>query len=311
MTEPAPLDLEVVALGGGHGLHASLRALRRVVTAPTAVVTVADNGGSSGRLREEFGVLPPGDLRMALAALCADDEWGRTWEQVVQHRLSGRGSLGGHPIGNLLYLGLWELMDDPVLTLDWLGRLLQVQGRVLPMALTPIDIEAEVEEGGQVSRVRGQVAVATSRGRIRSVTLDPLDPKPCPETLDAVGAADWIVLGPGSWFTSVIPHLLVPSLRRALVDSPARVLVTLNLDAQPGETSGFNPEDHLAVLAEHAPDLAIDVVLADEAASGPSLAAAVDELGARLHLAPVAEPGVAGRHDPRQLAAAYAEIFRG
>ncbi len=302
-------ELRVVALGGGHGLHASLRALRRVVAAPTAVVTVADNGGSSGRLREEFGVLPPGDLRMALAALCADDEWGQTWEQVVQHRLTGRGSLGGHPIGNLLYLGLWELMDDPVLTLDWLGRLLQVQGRVLPMALTPMDIEAEVDHGGKVERVRGQVAVATTLGRIRSVTLDPLDPKPCPETLDAVGSADWIVLGPGSWFTSVIPHLLVPSLRRALVESPARVLVTLNLDAQPGETSGFGPEDHLAVLAEHAPDLGIDVVLADETAAGPSLAAAVAGLGARLHAAPIAEPGVDGRHDPTRLAAAYEEIF--
>ena len=302
-------DINVVALGGGHGLHASLRALRRVVSAPTAVVTVADNGGSSGRLREEFGVLPPGDLRMALAALCADDEWGQTWEHVVQHRLSGRGSLGGHPIGNLLYLGLWELMDDPVLTLDWLGRLLQVQGRVLPMALSPIDIEAEVDLDGRIDRVRGQVAVATTPGRIRSVTLDPIDPKPCPETLDAVGSADWIVLGPGSWFTSVIPHLLVPSLRRALVDSPGRVVVTLNLDAQPGETSGFDPEDHLAVLAEHAPDLHLDVVLADETAFGPSLTAAVDGLGARLHLAPIAEPGVAGRHDPARLAAAYADIF--
>lgn len=308
---PADPALNVVALGGGHGLHASLRALRRVVSAPTAIVTVADNGGSSGRLREEFGVLPPGDLRMALAALCADDEWGQTWEHVVQHRLSGRGSLGGHPIGNLLYLGLWELMDDPVLTLDWLGRLLQVQGRVLPMALSPMDIEAEVDLDGRVERVRGQVAVATTPGRIRSVTLDPLDPKPCPETLDAVGAADWVVLGPGSWFTSVIPHLLVPSLRRALVESPARVLVTLNLDAQVGETTGFDPEDHLAVLAEHAPDLAIDVVLADDAAAGPSLAAAVDDLGARLHLAPVADPGVAGRHDAARLAAAYGDIFGG
>jgi uncharacterized cofD-like protein len=307
-TQPA---LEVVALGGGHGLHASLRALRQVVDAPTAIVTVADNGGSSGQLREEFDVLPPGDLRMALAALCAGDEWGRTWEQVVQHRLSGRGSLGGHPIGNLLYLGLWELMDDPVLTLDWLGRLLQVQGRVLPMALTPMDITAEVDLEGRIEKVRGQVAVATTPGRIRSVTLDPLDPKPCPEALDAVGAADWIVLGPGSWFTSVIPHLLVPSLRRALVESPARVLVTLNLDAQPGETSGFDAEDHLAVLVEHAPDLGIDVVLADEGAAEPSLAQAVADLGALLHVAPVADPGGAGRHDPARLAAAYDDIFGG
>src|SRR5215217_5257559 len=124
----------VVAFGGGHGLYASLSALRLlvdelVVDDLTAIVTVADNGGSSGRLRGEFGVLPPGDLRMALAALCREDEWGRTWADVLQHRFAGDGDMHGHALGNLLIVGLWELMGDHVRALDWVGRLLGAQGR--------------------------------------------------------------------------------------------------------------------------------------------------------------------------------------
>ncbi len=131
------IDTSVVAFGGGHGLHASLSALRRVTNDLTAVVTVADNGGSSGRLRAEFDVLPPGDLRMALAALCRDDEWGNTWAEVLQHRLAGDGELRDHVVGNILIVGLWELLGDPVAGLDWIGRLLNAHGRVLPMSVTP------------------------------------------------------------------------------------------------------------------------------------------------------------------------------
>ena len=131
-----------MALGGGHGLFASLSALRRVSDRLTAVVTVADDGGSSGRLRRDFGVLPPGDLRMALAALCGDDDWGTTWSRVVQHRFGGRGELSGHAVGNLLIVALWELLGDTVEGLDWVGRLLGAHGRVLPMAAVPLDITA-------------------------------------------------------------------------------------------------------------------------------------------------------------------------
>jgi uncharacterized cofD-like protein len=138
-SEPA-----VVALGGGHGLAASLAALRRLTPDLTAVVTVADNGGSSGRLREEFGVLPPGDLRMALAALCGDDRWGQTWARVLQHRFESDGEMDGHAVGNLLIVALWQLLDDHVLGLDWVASLLGARGRVLPMAVTPLDITARV-----------------------------------------------------------------------------------------------------------------------------------------------------------------------
>src|SRR5215469_5160606 len=216
-----PLNPKVVALGGGHGLFASLSALRRVIRQLTAIVTVADDGGSSGMLRRDFGVLPPGDLRMALAALCGDDAWGTTWSKVVQHRFEGRGGLGGHAVGNVLIVALWELLGDTVQGLDWVGRLLGAQGRVLPMASVPLDLVAEVEGADpdrpdEISFVHGQVACETPTGRVRSIALIPADPPACPQAVEAIGAADWVVLGPGSWFTSVLPHLLVPELATAL-----------------------------------------------------------------------------------------------
>lgn len=308
--------VKVVALGGGHGLHASLSALRRVADDVTAVVTVADNGGSSGRLREEFGVLPPGDLRMALAALCGDDDWGQTWARVLQHRFHGTGEMQGHVVGNLLMVALWELLGETVAGLDWVARLLGARGRVLPMAMTPMDITAEVvghdpAEPDAVSTVRGQIEVATTPGRLLGIALDPADPPACPEALEAIAAADWVVLGPGSWYTSVIPHLMVPELRRAIVKSEARVVVVLNLGAQRGETSGYGPEDHLAALFEHAPELGLHTVLADPASvPDPGLVErAVASAGARLVLADVAVGSGIPQHDPMKLADAYTRIF--
>ncbi len=302
----------VVALGGGHGLAASLAALRQVTDRLTAVVTVADNGGSSGRLRRELGVLPPGDLRMALAALCRDDEWGRTWADVLQHRFSSDGELHNHAVGNLLIVALWELLGDAVGGLDWVARLLGAQGRVLPMSAVPLDITARVvgddpDKPDEVTEVRGQVEVATTAGRVVDVALDPADPPACPEAVAAVEAADWVVVGPGSWFTSVIPNLLVPELSRALQSTSARRLVTLNLGEQEGETDGFSPETHLEVLAGHAPELRIDVVLADTAhvPDARSLRRTAESLGAELVVADIADPGSHLRHDPARLAATY------
>jgi len=311
----------VVALGGGHGLHASLSALRRLVDdltvdELTAIVTVADNGGSSGRLRGEFGVLPPGDLRMALAALCGDDRWGDTWARVLQHRFAGDGEMRGHVVGNLLIVGLWELLGDHVDALDWVGKLLGAKGRVLPMALTPMDIRAEVrglaDDPDQLTTVRGQVEVATTDGVITSIDLDPPDPAVSPAATKAIADADWVVLGPGSWFTSVIPHLMVPALREALVATDARVVLVLNLEEQAGETPGFGPADHLAVLAEHAPDLKVHTVLADGNRVGGELGElreVVAAFEARLAVADLAADDGSPRHDPEKLAAAYARIF--
>ncbi|HEY1699958.1 MAG TPA: uridine diphosphate-N-acetylglucosamine-binding protein YvcK [Trebonia sp.] len=310
------MSVKVVALGGGHGLYASLSALRRVTADVTAIVTVADDGGSSGRLRREFGVLPPGDLRMALAALCGDDEWGTTWSKVVQHRFGGDGELGGHSMGNLLIAALWDLLGDPVAGLDWVARLLRVTGRVLPMAAVPMEIVASVSgldpaAVDAVSVVRGQAEIAVTPGQVRSITLRPSDPPAVPEAITAIEDADWIVFGPGSWFTSVLPHLLVPSLASALAATRARRIVALNLVAQPGETGGFSPHRHLEVLADHAPSLTVDVVLADRravAGSEAELEKAAGLLHASVLLADVATEDGA-RHDPVRLAEAYRQIF--
>lgn len=172
---------KVVALGGGHGLSASLSALRRITQDLTAVVTVADDGGSSGRLRQEMGVLPPGDLRKALAALCGDDEWGRTWSQVVQHRFVSEGELHGHAVGNLLIVALWEQLGDPVAALEWVGRLLGAHGRVLPMSAVPLELTATVrghdpEVPDEVTTVHGQATVALTPGEVQEVQLVPHDP---------------------------------------------------------------------------------------------------------------------------------------
>ena len=307
---------KVVALGGGHGLSASLAALRRITQDLTAVVTVADDGGSSGRLRDELGVLPPGDLRKALAALCGDDEWGQTWSRVIQHRFTSKGEMHGHAVGNLLIVALWEQLGDPVAALDWVGRLLGAQGRVLPMSAVPLELRALVR-GHDPARpqecgvVRGQATVALTPGEVLEVQVVPDDPPAVPQAVQAVLDADWVVLGPGSWFSSVIPHLLVPELAEALTRTRARRVLTLNLAPQPGETDGFSPQRHLEVLARHAPKLTIDVVLADVAAvpDRQSLAQAAEQLGGRVELAPVAAPD-GPRHDPELLAAAYDRIFR-
>jgi uncharacterized cofD-like protein len=315
---PGNQGRRVVALGGGHGLSASLSALRRVTTELTAIVTVADNGGSSGRLRDELAVLPPGDLRQALAALCGDDEWGRTWASVLQHRFASEGALHGHALGNLLIVALWELLDDAVGGLDWVGRLLGAQGRVLPMCSVPLDITAEVlgadpDAPLAMSTVQGQVEVATAAGEVMRVALQPENPPACEESVEAIRRADWVVLGPGSWFTSLIPHLLVPELREALQDSAAHKIVVLNLVAQEGETDGFTPARHLEVLHRHAPLLHIDVVLADKGQvdGGSSLHEAATHLGAELVLEDVASLVAPARHDTFRLAAAFDRILGG
>ncbi|MFL6288135.1 MAG: uridine diphosphate-N-acetylglucosamine-binding protein YvcK [Actinomycetes bacterium] len=313
MSDVEAINPKVVALGGGHGLAASLSALRRVTDQLTAVVTVADDGGSSGRLRRDLGVLPPGDLRMALAALCEDDDWGRTWSRVVQHRFQGPGDLSGHSVGNLLIVALWELAaDDPVHGLDWVGRLLKASGRVLPMSTVPLDIEAIVEDGaGDRSTVRGQVAVATTSGRIVDVALIPDMPPACPEAVTAITEADWLILGPGSWFTSVIPHLLVPELAAAITTTASRRAVVLNLEPQVGETTGFTPEAYLESLERQAPELAIDVVMADAScvAERATLESAASRLGAELAVVEVKSADDPARHDPLALAAAFGQIL--
>ncbi|NMO89675.1 uridine diphosphate-N-acetylglucosamine-binding protein YvcK [Actinomycetospora sp. TBRC 11914] len=316
------------ALGGGHGLHATLRALRRLTDDVTAVVTVGDDGGSSGRIRRELDILPLGDLRMALDALAEREHPGPTdpsrWRKAFEHRFGGTGALAGHAVGNLVLAGLLDVLGDPVAALDEACRLLGLRGRVLPMSPVPVDIEADVTglgisasaggsggdaDGDVAHRIRGQVAVATTPGRVRQVRLVPRRPKACPEAVAAIRTADVVTLGPGSWFTSVMPHLLVPELFTALTETEARRVLVLNLAPQPGETAGFSPEQHLDALAEHAPRLRLDLVVADpEATPEPDrLRRGAEAFGAEILFTAVGEPGGAPRHDPVALAGALRE----
>ena len=309
--------LRVVAFGGGHGLAAALAAWRRITPDLTAVVTVADDGGSSGRIRREMPVLPPGDLRMALTALVDEDADTRQLAALLQHRLGGSGALAGHPVGNLVLTGLTELHGgDCVRALDDLCRLLGARGRVLPMADVPLDLVATVEstdpdDPARTRTIRGQVAIATTPGRVRDILVSPDDPPVHPAVLDAIASADVVSLGPGSWYTSVLPHLLVPRLRAALATSSARVVVVLNLEPQPGETDGFSPEEHLAVLQAHLAGVALHTVIADAGSvvDRCGLLSAVRECGAELVLAAVAEDGGVPRHDPVRLAGALREAL--
>ncbi len=306
----------VVALGGGHGLAATLTALRGVTENITAVVTVADNGGSSGRLRAEFPIMPPGDLRMALAALCGDDAWGRDWADIMQYRFTSDGPMNGHALGNLLLAALWDRDEDVVVGLDRVAALLKVVGRVLPMSAQPLDIEATFEHDGKIVEAKGQVAVATTPGRLIELRLQPENPSPRPEVLQALAQADLITMGPGSWFSSVLPHLLLPELREAITHSPAKKLLLLNLDsnreqAKVGEYAGYSPREHCEILEKYAPELHFDFVVGDSHLNGgEALAEYLQGRGSAYIEADLRDDRVAIHHDGRKLASTFAHIVR-
>jgi uncharacterized cofD-like protein len=306
--------LRAVALGGGHGLHASLSALRRLTDDVTAVVTVADDGGSSGRIRRELKVLPPGDLRMALAALAGRSPEHAAWAELLQHRIGGHGVLSGHPVGNLILTGLMEREPDPAQALARLADLVGAVGRVLPMSPVPLDLMAvadrfDPDDPSRTRQIRGQSSIAATPGRVRTVKLLPPGAPACAAAVDAVREADLVVLGPGSWFTSVIPHLLLRELGTALSVTGARVVVVLNLVPQAGETDDYEPHQLLDLLQTHAAPtggLKIDTVLADrESVLDPEeLTRHVRTIGARLVVSRLAADDSAERHDAERLGAA-------
>lgn len=293
----------VVALGGGHGLSRSLQALTRVAETVTAVVTVADDGGSSGRLRRDLDVVAPGDLRMALAAMGRDPGLG----QLLQYRFD-RGELSGHSLGNLILVALQELAGGDVVTgLDRLGALLGVPGRVLPCTTTPVVLHAEADGG----RVSGQAAVSASP-RVDRVWLEPSAPAATPAAVDALQAADLIVLGPGSLFTSLIPNLLVPGIGEALVAASAPRVLVANLREQRGETQGMALAEHVASLRRHLPGLTVDVLVVHAGAApagGPPLLADERELAGQVGAVVQADllDGTDG-HDPAALAGVLAGL---
>ena len=303
----------VVSLGGGHGLAATLTAMRAITSNLTAVVTVADNGGSSGRLRAEFGSLPPGDLRMALAALCSDDEWGRGWAEVLQYRFKGEGELKGHSLGNLIMIALWDIDGDPVHGIREVGNLLRIIGQVLPMSLDPLDIEGTFNTSFGRKIVRGQIEVATAKGHIESLRLIPENPRVTPEVLSALASADWITVGPGSWFSSVMPHFLLPELAAAVMQSAAKRIMVLNLPEPESvdEFAGSSAADHLDFILQHSPELRIDYAVVDPAAVevNSRLQGLVEGLGGELIVAPLSQSPGSYHHDVEKLRSVFTHIM--
>lgn len=249
---------------------------------------------------------------MALSALTEDP----VVAELFQHRFAGDDDLGGHPVGNLVLAGLFELTGDPVAALIRAAHLANVPHRVLPMAVTPIAIHANVlgldpSDPAAATVVQGQHNVATTLGTVQDCWIEPRDAAACPEALAAVATADVIVLGPGSLYTSVLVHMLVPELREAVEQSSAARILVLNLDSSAGETRGMAAHSHLDAIASHAPGLRLDVVIADTSRvlDTHGLIEAAQRLGAEVVFADLADAEVEGRHDPKRLAESFSEAF--
>ncbi|MDI9568351.1 MAG: YvcK family protein [bacterium] len=256
---------KIVALGGGTGLSVLLRGLKEYTGNITAIVTVTDTGGSSGRLREELGILPPGDIRNCLVAL-ADTE--PLMESLFQHRFQSGEGLAGHNLGNLFLAGLTEILGDFSAAVRQASRVLAVQGQVLPSTLENVTLQAELATG---ERVVGETNIAGQGERIRRLSLVPAKPRPVPEAVEAIREADAIVLGPGSLYTSVLPNLLVEELAEAIRLSPAPCIYVCNVMTQWGETHGYTAADHLEVLQEHIGAGLVDYIIVNTVAAPPRI----------------------------------------
>jgi uncharacterized cofD-like protein len=294
-------QIDVVGIGGGHGLAATLRAARLYARWVGAVVTVADDGGSSGRLTRELGVPPPGDIRNCLVALADNESLGT----VYQHRFTA-GTLTGHTVGNLLIAALTEMTGDFALAVKEAGKLLEVRGDVYPATTELVELRARVEGGTVV----GQVAVARSTRPIQELYLEPSEPRAHPAAVEAIERAQHIVLGPGSLFTSLIATLLVPGIRDAVVQASGTSIFVCNNRIQKGETEGLTASEHLEALVAHLDGHVPDVVIVQAPVVDPDGVVvdrdALARLGAQIVEADVSTPS--GAHAPEKLAAVLRQL---
>jgi uncharacterized cofD-like protein len=291
----------VVGIGGGHGLAASLRAARLYASEIAAVVTVADDGGSSGRLTRELGIPPPGDIRNCLVALTDESEL----TELFQHRFDS-GALTGHTVGNLIIAALTERCGDFAEAVAAAGAILGTNGRVYPATTALVRLNASVE-GGEIS---GQVAVAQTATPIQAVYLEPANPPAHPAAVEAVGGADQVVLGPGSLFTSLIATLLVPGIREALRTTRARRIFVCNNRVQKGETEGLRASDHLGSLLAHVGHDAVDCVIVQAPELGQD-GVAIDRDALDFFDVEVVEADIStksGLHDPAKLAGVLRQL---
>ncbi len=295
--------LNVVGIGGGHGLAVTLKAALIYASRVSAVVTVADDGGSSGRLTRELGIPPPGDIRNCLVALSGNQELSR----LYQHRFQ-TGALTGHTAGNLLIAALTEIEGDFGAAVARAGRLLDCRGRVYPATTEPLELYAEIHGG----RVKGQVAVAQTEAPIKAVFIEPSDPPAYEPAVQAIGEADQIVLGPGSLFTSLIATLLVPGIRRALIATSAHRVLVCNTRKQKGETEGLDAAAHIGALLAHIGPDCVDAVVV-QAPEVQDDGVEIDDNALGFYGVEVTRGDMAtpeGTHDPERLAGVLEKLAK-
>lgn len=312
------LGPQLVAIGGGTGLSTLLRGLKQYSSNVTAIVTVTDDGGSSGRLIEQFGVLPPGDIRNCLVAL-ADAEPIMT--QLFQYRFQGSDGLAGHSFGNLLIVAMTNIIGDFEHAIRETSKVLAIRGRVLPSTLEHVRLRAKMQDG---SIIEGETAIVSSPLKIHQIMLHPSNARALDEALQAIREADVIVLGPGSVFTSVIPNLLVEGIPEAIRQSRAMRVYVCNVMTQPGETDGFTASDHVRVIDAHRPVRLFDYVLVNTTRPSPELLERYHQSGAEFvepdidRIRAMGYRTIAGdficqtdlvRHDPHKLSEAIMHLL--
>jgi len=320
LTLVGPGGPRVVAVGGGHGLSTLLRGLKAYTDELTAIVTVADDGGSSGVLRQELGLPPPGDLRDCIAALADAEPLMRL---LFEYRFGRDTRLDGHSFGNLIIAALTGITGDFESAVSAASRVLAVRGRILPSTLDNVELCAEVRYGegssGRAGLVRGQSSIAAGPGAVERVFIQPATVKAHPEAIRALLQADLIVMGPGSLYTSVLPNLLIPGIADAIRAAEALRVYVCNVATQPSETAGYDLEAHVRALVDHVGEGICDLVVANHdvrhtlpASSGSQMVVPrwSSDLGPRLILRDLVDVELPWRHDPLKLAEVLVEQYR-
>lgn len=258
-------NLSIVTIGGGHGLSSLLRGLKKITRNITAVVTVADNGGSSGALRRDMGILPPGDIRSCLTALADDEEF---MTQVLQYRFSSTSGVGQHNLGNLLLTALADITGSFEQGIHELASILAIRGKVTPSTLADINLVADIQvtRDGQpvIERITGESQITETYGHILRCWIEPENVSANPEAIRAILNADLLLMGPGSLYTSILPNLLVPGIANAVAASSAKKLYICNLTSQPGETDNMDSNDHVEIIQSYIPETALDGVVCND-----------------------------------------------
>lgn len=303
----------IVAIGGGHGLASLLRGLKFYSNNITAIVTVGDDGGSSGELRRRLGALPPGDIRACLAALSDDEE---LTTQLFKYRFGEEAGLNGHSLGNLLITALSDITGSFEEGIAESGRVLAVRGKVMPSTLYDVKLVADLHTPATELYVKGESNIPTTSGTVQRVWLEPANPKAYPPAVQAILGADLIVIGPGSLYTSVIPNLLVPDIAGALKASKGFRVYVCNITTQPGETDGYNAYDHVISIEKHLGSKVFNAIMCNSKVSD-EVPENVEQVFANARLeedypvqkADLIDEIVPTRHDPIKLARALMDMF--